>query len=593
MEFRILGPLEVRDGERTVELGAAKQRALLGVLLLHANELVSTPRLAEELWGEHPPATAEKLVQGYVHALRKRLGPDVIVTQGPGYRIHVGDHEFDVVAFERLVEEARHAAPREAVELRRRALSLWRGKPLADLVVDGAARAALARLEDLRLNVQLERIDAELELGRHTALVGELESLASDHPYHERAHALLMLALYRSGRQADALATYQSLRRTLDDELGLQPSQELRDLEAAVLQQSESLTWRPPDEPAAAGAPPPDREDDDRASPVRRAPTRIVISAVTALALIGAALAVAFLRDGPAAVSVPPNSVAIIDPETQRVVASVPVGIRPGAIVAGAGAVWVANIEDRSLARIAARTRRVVRYVPLPATPTGLAAEPDAVWVAHGRRGQLSRVDPSIGRGRVVDTLQVTRTAFGTSTGGVAVGLGFVWAVYGDSTLARIDRVDVRRTGAVFAGVEPVGVAVGAGAIWVVQGGEPTVERFHPATFEEGPVRAPITVGDRPKGIAYGEGAVWVVNAGDDTVSRIDPNGNSVRSIGVGDEPAAVAMGAGAVWVANAGDGTVTRIDAETYEPEAIEVGGAPSGIAVAAGRVWVTVQAP
>jgi YVTN family beta-propeller protein len=583
LEFRILGPLEVRDGQRTVELGAAKQRALLGVLLLHANELVSTHQLVEELWGEHPPATAEKLVQGYVHALRKRLGADLIATHGPGYRLEVGPAELDVLEFERLVAEARDAPAPDAIELRKRALSLWRGRPLADVALDGSARAVLGRLEDLRLALELERIEGELELGFHAAHVGEAESIAAEHPYNERAHALLMLALYRSGRQADALAAYRGLRTRLDEELGLQPSQELRDLEAAMLRQDGELARRAPDNEALPVEAP--------APPRRALSARALVLGALAVALVAATVATALLRDDPAAVTVAPNSVAVIDPALNRVVATVPVGIGPGPIAAGAGAVWVGNLEDRSLTRIASETREVVRNVPLPATPTGVAVGAGGVWVAHGRRGQLSQIDPTFDR--VTRTIDVTRTSFGTSTGGVDVGFDAVWAVFGDSTFARVDPTTSRRTGATFAGIGPVDVAIGAGAVWVAQGGEPTVERFHPATFEVGPVRSPITVGNRPSGIAFGEDAVWVANSGDDTVSRIDPESNAVRSIAVGDEPSAVAVGAGAVWVANAGDGTVARIDPETYEVVTIDVGAAPAGLAVAGGRVWVTVREP
>jgi YVTN family beta-propeller protein len=594
MEFLILGPLEVRDGRGPVELGAAKERALLGVLALNANELVSTPRLVEAVWGEHPPATAEKLVHGYVHALRKRLGADRIVTQGPGYRLDVEPNGLDLREFERLVAEARDAPLRDAVDLRRRALSLWRGPPLADVVVDGSAGVALARLEELRLNTQLERVDGELELGRHAALVGELEAIAAAHPYDERAHALLMLALYRSGRQADALAVYQALRRRLDEELGLQPGQELRDLEAAILRQDGALAVPVPydglvaPEPADAEPPP----ESASVSSLRTPRTSVlVVAAASVVALVGAGIVVALFRDDPAAVSVEPNSAGVIDPRQNLVVDSVDVGIRPRSLAARTGPVWVANVADRTLARIAPGTASLEKYVTLPATPTGLAVGFGFVWVAHGLRGQLSKVDPALNR--VAETTDVTRTAFGTSTGGVAVGFGAVWVVYGDSTLARIDPRTVERTGATFAGVQPVGVAVGAGSLWVANAGESTVERFNPRTFEEGPIRPPITVGNRPTAIAYGEGAVWVTNGGDDTVFRIDPNGESVRPIDVGDEPAAVAVGAGAVWVANAGDGTVSRIDPATYDVESIDVGGEPAGIAVARGRVWVTVQAP
>ncbi len=241
MEFRILGPLEVLDGEQPVPLKGAKPRALLAVLLLHANEVVSNARLVDELWGERPPATAERLVQGYVHALRKELGADALVTQAPGYRLRVEPGALDLLEFQRLVAEARAATPGEAAELRGQALSLWHGPPLADIGFEGPARHESARLSELRLETQIERIEAELDLGRHAALIGELESLVAAHPYQERLHAQLILALYRSGRQAEALEAYQSVRRVLSEELGLQPGQALRELEAAILRQDETL----------------------------------------------------------------------------------------------------------------------------------------------------------------------------------------------------------------------------------------------------------------------------------------------------------------------------------------------------------------
>ena len=251
MEFLILGPLEIRNGEQTVRLGAAKQRALLGVLLLHANETVSTSRLVDELWGERPPATAEKLVQGYVHALRKQLGNGILETQAPGYRLSVEPRSLDLLEFERLAEEARTAPVADSIELRRRALALWRGPPLADVALEGPERHSLGRLSEQRLTTQIERIDAEVQLGRHAQVVGELEALVAEHPYQERAAALLMLALYRSGRQADALEVYRTVRGRLSDELGLQPGQELRDLEAAILRQDDALAA-----PSRCAAPP-------------------------------------------------------------------------------------------------------------------------------------------------------------------------------------------------------------------------------------------------------------------------------------------------------------------------------------------------
>lgn len=241
MEYRILGPLEVHDGMRPVLLGAAKPRALLGALLLHPNEVVSIDRLVDELWGEQPPATAAKLVQGYVHALRKQLPAETLVTQAPGYRLRIDPAELDLAEFQRLVEESRSAPLDRAAVLRRHALALWRGPPLADVAFEGPARHEVGRLSELHLATQIELLEAELELGRHAELAGELELLVAAHPYQERLRGLQMLALYRAGRQAEALEAYQAVRRKLRDELGLEPGQALRELEAAILRQDAAL----------------------------------------------------------------------------------------------------------------------------------------------------------------------------------------------------------------------------------------------------------------------------------------------------------------------------------------------------------------
>ena len=241
MRYRILGPVEALDGLRPVRIGAAKPRALLGVLLLHANEVVPTGRLVDELWGEEAPATATKLVQGYVHALRKDLGAGSVVTQPPGYRMPLEPDDLDLSEFRRLLDEARSAPLERAAELTRKALSLWRGPPLVDVELAGAARHEVGRLSELRLAAQIELLEAELELGRAEGLVGELELLVAAHPYQERLRGLLMLALYRSGRQAEALEAYQAARAMLAEELGLEPGQALRDLQSAILRQEATL----------------------------------------------------------------------------------------------------------------------------------------------------------------------------------------------------------------------------------------------------------------------------------------------------------------------------------------------------------------
>ncbi len=239
MEFRILGPLEVTDGGESLRLGGARQRAMLALLLTRPNEVVSTDRLIDELWGGEPPRSALNTIQYYVSQLRKLLGAERIVTRPPGYAIRIERGELDLERFELLVE-------RGSAEELHEALALWRGPPLADFVYEPFARAEIVRLEELRLVALEMRIGADLELGRHVELVAELEKLIGQHHFRERLHGQLMLAFYRSGRQAEALAAYQDARETLVEELGIEPGPALQELERAILRQDPKL------EPAAS-----------------------------------------------------------------------------------------------------------------------------------------------------------------------------------------------------------------------------------------------------------------------------------------------------------------------------------------------------
>ena len=254
MDFHILGPLEALDEGRAVALGGSKQRALLAVLLLHANETLSTDRLIEELWRERPPATAAKTVQVHISRLRKALAagtdgssPDdgVVVTREYGYELRLDPERLDSLRFERLLAEGggelAAGRPKRAVSALEEALSLWRGAPLADLAYEPFAQREIARLDNLRVAALEQLIEAMLALGGHAEVVGLLETLIGEHPYRERLRAQLMLALYRCDRQADALQAYQHARRTLVEELGIEPGERLRDLERAVLAQSPEL----------------------------------------------------------------------------------------------------------------------------------------------------------------------------------------------------------------------------------------------------------------------------------------------------------------------------------------------------------------
>lgn len=265
IEFRVLGPLEVVRRGRLLDIGGGRKRALLAVLLLHANEVVSSDRLIDEVWGDRPPATAPKIVQGYVSQLRKALSDDgggsVLVTRTPGYVLRLEPGQLDAEHFVALLARGRAAlaegAAGDAEMLLREALELWRGPPLADFAFDSFAAEEIARLEELRLAAVEERIDADLALGRESDLVAELEAFVARHPLRERPRGQLMLALYRCGRQAEALQAYQDARRALLEELGLEPGRSLRQLEQAILQQDPSLdlaiTPTPPAEVTPSG----------------------------------------------------------------------------------------------------------------------------------------------------------------------------------------------------------------------------------------------------------------------------------------------------------------------------------------------------
>jgi len=225
-----------------------RERKLLAILLVHANEVVSSDRLVHELWGEHPPKTAVPALHNAVSRLRKALGDAAVRTRTPGYTLEVSADELDAARFEQLVTKAAGSAPEETAERLREALALWRGPALADFAYEPFTQAAISRLEELHIAAIEERIEADLALGRHDLLVGELGSLVIDHPFRERLRRQLMLALYRAGRQADALAAYQAARQTLNDELGVEPSPALKELERAILQHDPALAVG--DEPA-------------------------------------------------------------------------------------------------------------------------------------------------------------------------------------------------------------------------------------------------------------------------------------------------------------------------------------------------------
>jgi YVTN family beta-propeller protein len=327
-----------------------------------------------------------------------------------------------------------------------------------------------------------------------------------------------------------------------------------------------------------------------RPIPLWRRPLVVVAAAVVLLAVVAAA--VLATRDSSGGLSqVQANHVGVIDPETNEIVAEVPVGIRPGPIAAGDGVVWVGNLDDRTLTKIDAKQRSAAATISLDnRTPTGIAVGLGAVWVAHGVLGSVSQVDPQFGQ--VTQSIPVGGSAFGSPNGSVAIGAGSVWAAFGDSTFARIDAAGTL-VGQTLVGNQPAGVVVAGSSVWVTNSGEATVQRFNAETFRQRPLQT-FNVGRRPTGIVFADDAIWVASAGDGVVTRIDPGSGATNQISVGAGPTALASDAGGVWVTNTEAGTISRIDPTTNEVvKTIQTGNAPTGIAAADGFIWVAVQAP
>jgi DNA-binding SARP family transcriptional activator len=550
MEYRILGPLEVSDDGRAVAIGGPKPRALLAILLLHANEVVSRERLIDELWDASPPETATAALQVHVSQLRKALGHDAIATRSPGYLIHVEEGQLDLDRFERLIGAARTEESAAAAETLRDALALWRGPPLAD-VDDAVARPERGRLEEQRLSALEQRIEADLALGRHALLVPELDGLVREHPLRERVRGQLMLTLYRCGRQADALEVYRSGRRLLDEELGLQPNDELQHLERAILNHDPSL-----ESPEVAGV--------KRPSVAKR---RRVSS-----------------RTEP---QVPPDSVAVIDPQRSRVVGHVLVGRRPVALAIGHGSVWVANADDGTVSRIHPDRREVIRTIGIGAPAIDLAVATDAVWVANGSDGTVSRIDPSADA--VVETIDLRGSSelVWNPTYAVDADDDSVWIAAGPHHVLRIDPATNEPSAIIDVGRVPVGVALGEEALWVVTTAERAlrIEPHTNAATTEVPIGYPLalTAGKQAVWVSDSRGQVWRINPDTGTVTQTTPVGRGLVGLCATD---------GVVFAANNADGTLVQIDAQDGRVVGlIPVGHAPTDVASWDGNVWVSIQ--
>jgi len=572
MDFRILGPLEVREDEGEVRLGRGKQRALLALLLLHRDEAISTDRIIDELWGEQPPATAAKIVQNYVLQLRRALedggSADAdLITQGRGYLLRVERGRLDLDRFEALVEAGERALgsadAAQAAETLREALALWRGPPLADFAYEPFAQAAIERLEDQRLAALERRMEADLALGRHADVVGELKELVSVHPLHEGFRAQLMLALYHSGRQAQALEVYRDARRSLVEELGIDPSPALQQLEQAILRQEVP--------PAASRPPPPAGETRDPApAVVADAP------AGEGRESRGADLRTFLIADirgytrfsqdhGDGAASRLAHRFADIVRE------AIPTEVGELLELRGDEALCVFSSAREALQTAVELQRRFrARINGEPALPLGVGVGLDAgeaIPTEGGYRGRALNVAARLSAlaqpGEILASETVVSLA-GHQEGasyarrrparlkGLAEPVRHV-AVVPDVALPPLPpplpAQSARRRGLLLlaAGALVLTGTVTAAILTLTRDADVSVESIGNAIAAidgDGGAVSYTEAGNTPSTIAVGEGAVWVLNAGDRTVSKMDPETRRiVKTFGTGGTTTELAWG--------------------------------------------------
>jgi YVTN family beta-propeller protein len=574
VKFRLLGPVEARSDGRELALGGPKQRALLAMLLLDANKTVSRDRLIDGLWGEQPPPTAAHTLDNYVSRLRKALGGGRLSRNPPGYALLVEVDELDLDLFERLFRDGREALARgdvgEAAATLRSALDLWRGAALADVLFEPFAAMEAPRLEERRLMALEQRIDADLALGRDDELVPELEALVRDHPFRERLLYQLMLAFYRSGRQADALAALQAAKRRFAEELGLEPGPQLRDLERLILEQ----------DPQLSASSRPMRVQNSR---LRRLAVALVGGAIVASIVGGILLARGDTTPSDIAGGAS-NELAAVSTRSSRPVAGLSLRGVPAAIAAAGGSLWVADPDSARVSRVSLDSNSVVDRIPVAGQPAEVAVGGGSVWVANTVGGALVRIDP--GTGTITQTVPL-----GGNVAAIAPGMRAIWvAEAGDQSLIRIDWKTGTATRTVSLPIRPSALAVGLGGIWVASHDAGTVTEIDPGT---GTVLATVPVGQGPAAIAIGGGSVWVANNLDGTVSRIDPDTpRIVATIAVGSGPAALAFAKRSLWVANKWSNSVSRIDANRAAVVGtVQTGGRPTTLAVAGDRVWIGMR--
>jgi ABC-type transport system substrate-binding protein/DNA-binding SARP family transcriptional activator len=584
IDYRLLGTIEAAVNGRVLDLGGLKQRALLAVLVLNANEPVTREALVDKLWGERPPADARHTLDVYISRLRKTLEADTahrtLLTRPNGYVLTAHADRIDVRRFERLAAQGRRelaaGEPGQAAETLSAALGLWRGTPLADFSLERFARPEVARLEEIRAGVLEDRIEADLALGRHADVVSELATLIDAHPLRERLARLRMIALYRCGRQQEALDAYQATRRVLLDELGIEPGPELRRTERAILEQDPSLD---PPRPAV-----PIREPDAEAAGPHRQASRAVgvrsliaagIGLALVFALVAAVIAGTRAHGGPGQAG--PDTVGVIDASQNSLTAVVTSVGTPGGAAQGYGFTWISDTADNMVLQVSPAWQ-VIDRIPVGPGPAAVAVGAGEIWVANTLNGTVSEVNPR--PGILVKTIRV-----GNGPDAISFAFGSVWvANVTDNTITRIDPRGGRPVTIALAGA-PAGLAPGRAGVWVVT----SADRLLLVDPRTNRISRSWPVGVEPAGVAAGSGDVWVAGR-PGTVARVNPSTGQVQDIRIGGAVGGIAYARGAVWVADGARGAVARIDPATGSTQLIQVGNQPTAVTAAGPDILATV---
>jgi DNA-binding SARP family transcriptional activator/streptogramin lyase len=559
LNLRMLGPLEAWRGGQQLSLGGQRQRSVLACLLLELGHAVSSDRIVDTVWGAHPPGRVRGTASG------------VIATVPGGYRLEAARVVIDALRFEELVAAGRASLagdPAAAAVLFKEALGLWRGEVLGDLTsMKGVVAPVAARLEESRAAATELWVEAEMALGHHDVL-GALDDLVARYPLREHLAAMRMLALYRAGGQADALAAYRKLRHTLDDELGIQPSAEVETLHQRVLQQNPSLDLVAPPSKAE---PPGQLRPKPRGVPpeVIEGPRRRLLSglsrrgwaALTAIVVVAVAALVGstFLARRGGVTPLPPNSVGPVD--SGGLIGDAVVLESPPSALASAGrAIWAVLENGNAVVKIDPEFRRVVQTVRgVGGSPQAIAASGDDLWVAGFDEKVLTRINAPTGI--VSKTIPV-----GIEPAAVVAGPYGVWvANSGDNTVQHVDPATEKADPPITVGDGPDALAVLDSTLWVANGRAGTLTPLDSRTGQR--VGADIKVDAGPVALAVTSTDVWVANEFGQSVSRVTPSNGRVQRIDVDDGPSSLVVLDDEVWVSNQYSGTMSRIDIAPTQP--------------------------